>query len=138
MRLDHLLSRENALDTKVDNGLPRSSIRLEGNREKDVRNKRSKDQGRKAKDTDWPSHLLYRFEGSKEPSPHLENCTGKVKRKDRSQFYSSKHSVPHSSLVLGGSVWTARSSEQERRVNARALIAEEGRDKLRKAAGSRK
>ena len=32
----------------------------------------------------------------------------------------------------------ARSSEQERRVDARALIAEEGRDKLRKAMGSRK
>ena len=31
-----------------------------------------------------------------------------------------------------------RSSEQERRVDAKALIAEEGRDKLRKAAGSRK
>ena len=31
-----------------------------------------------------------------------------------------------------------RSSEKERRVDARALIAEEGRDKLRKAAGSRK
>ena len=32
----------------------------------------------------------------------------------------------------------ARSSEEERRVDARALIAEEGRDKLRKAMGSRK
>ena len=31
-----------------------------------------------------------------------------------------------------------RSSEQERRVDAKALMAEEGRDKLRKAAGSRK
>ena len=29
-----------------------------------------------------------------------------------------------------------RSSEKERRVDARALIAEEGRDKLRKARGS--
>ena len=29
----------------------------------------------------------------------------------------------------------ARSSEQERRVDARALIADEGRDKLRKAIG---
>ena len=32
----------------------------------------------------------------------------------------------------------ARSSEQERRVDARALIADEGRDKLRKVMGSRK
>ena len=31
-----------------------------------------------------------------------------------------------------------RSSEEERRVDAKALIAEEGRDKLRKAMGSRK
>ena len=31
-----------------------------------------------------------------------------------------------------------RSSEEERRVDARALIADEGRDKLRKASGSRK
>ena len=30
----------------------------------------------------------------------------------------------------------ARSSEEERRVDAKALIAEEGRDKLRKAWGS--
>ena len=32
----------------------------------------------------------------------------------------------------------ARSSEEERRVDAKALIAEEGRDKLRKVEGSRK
>ena len=31
-----------------------------------------------------------------------------------------------------------RSSDKERRVDARALIADEGRDKLRKASGSRK
>ena len=31
-----------------------------------------------------------------------------------------------------------RSSEKERRVDAKALIADEGRDKLRKASGSRK
>ena len=32
----------------------------------------------------------------------------------------------------------ARSSDKERRVDAKALIAEEGRDKLRKAVVSRK
>ena len=32
----------------------------------------------------------------------------------------------------------SRSSEEERRVDAKALIADEGRDKLRKAQGSRK
>ena len=39
------------------------------------------------------------------------------------------------SIVLGVSKWSRsliiRSSEQERRVDARALIADEGRDKLR-------
>ena len=43
------------------------------------------------------------------------------------------------SIVLGtGAAVEARSSEQERRVDAMALIADEGRDKLRKAVGSRK
>ena len=36
----------------------------------------------------------------------------------------------------GSAAELARSSEEERRVDARALIADEGRDKLRKAAGS--
>ena len=40
--------------------------------------------------------------------------------------------------VLGRRSKQARSSEEERRVDARALIADEGRDKLRKASGSRK
>ena len=40
--------------------------------------------------------------------------------------------------VLGRRRKQARSSEEERRVDARALIADEGRDKLRKASGSRK
>ena len=40
--------------------------------------------------------------------------------------------------VLGRRSEQARSSEEERRVDARALISDEGRDKLRKASGSRK
>ena len=40
--------------------------------------------------------------------------------------------------VLGAARDPKRSSEEERRVDAKALIAEEGRDKLRKAMGSRK
>ena len=53
-----------------------------------------------------------------------------------SGLHSSKGSDPE---VLGGRMKAkARSSEQERRVDARALIADEGRDKLRKASGSRK
>ena len=47
MRLDHLLSRENTLEAKATNGLPRSSV---GN---DVRKKVVKTKGREAKDTDW-------------------------------------------------------------------------------------
>ena len=39
-----------------------------------------------------------------------------------------------SEQVVGSLI--ARSSEQERRVDARALIADEGRDKLRKVEGS--
>ena len=75
---------------------------------------------------------LYRFEGSKDSSPHLENCTGRDKTKTANNLFQ---------LVLGDRMFAlelARSSEQERRVDARALIAEEGRDKLRKASGSRK
>ena len=62
-----------------------------------------------------------------------------------------KKGLCHISIVLGmwrGQNWQTicriersrdhRSSEEERRVDARALVAEEGRDKLRKAMGSRK
>ena len=42
----------------------------------------------------------------------------------------------HLNSLRNGRLVEARSSEEERRVDARALIAEEGRDKLRKAAGS--
>ena len=45
---------------------------------------------------------------------------------------------PAGSTDAGGSASGNRSSEQERRVDAMALIADEGRGKLRKASGSRK
>ena len=45
---------------------------------------------------------------------------------------------PTGSTDVGGSTSGNRSSEQERRVDAMALIADEGRGKLRKASGSRK
>ena len=45
---------------------------------------------------------------------------------------------PAGSTDAGGSTSGNRSSEQERRVDAKALIADEGRGKLRKAMGSRK
>ena len=94
-------------------------------------------------------------------APHLENCTGETKhpaeassaegnerdRKEtegterdrkrgmrkRTQKEPSRH---EKSLRSGAVAELARSSEKERRVDARALIAEEGRDKLRKAMGS--
>ena len=59
---------------------------------------------------------------------------------DRRREVNAKHKAllnPEESLRRG-LVGRQRSSEEERRVDARALIAEEGRDKLRKALGSRK
>ena len=58
---------------------------------------------------------------------HLENYTGK---KQNTKNNLSREPLQ---LVLGGGERRelARSSEQERRVDAMALIADEGRDKLR-------
>ena len=47
-------------------------------------------------------------------------------------------STGHLNSLRNGIAVEARSSEEERRVDAKALIADEGRDKLRKAVGSRK
>ncbi len=44
---------------------------------------------------------------------------------------NTKKGLTGFSIVLGKHVRQRRSSEQERRVDARALIADEGRDKLR-------
>ena len=44
----------------------------------------------------------------------------------------------HLNSLRNGDGVEARSSEEERRVDAKALIADEGRDKLRTAAGSGK
>ena len=44
--------------------------------------------------------------------------------------------LSHLNSLRNGEVVEARSSEEERRVDAKALIADEGRDKLRKAGGS--
>ena len=68
-------------------------------------------------------------EGSREA--HLENCTGEAMKDARA-------ALSRKSLRRGRERKLARSSEKERRVDARALIADEGRDKLRKAMGSRK
>ena len=59
------------------------------------------------------------------------------KRWKRSEANKSvRGSTSHLNSLRNGGLDEARSSEEERRVDARALIAEEGRDKLRKAAGS--
>ena len=68
-------------------------------------------------------------EGSR--GAHLENCTGEAMKDARA-------ALSRKSLRRGRERKLARSSEKERRVDARALIADEGRDKLRKAMGSRK
>ena len=108
--------------------------------------------------TEFLIETLYRFEGSE----RFFNCSlktaqgrqnGKTKTSKSSQGYGAvailrrcnrdKHSgllLPSTAKaeVLGRRSKQARSSEEERRVDARALIADEGRDKLRKASGSRK
>ena len=80
---------------------------------------------------------------------HLENCTGKTFRncsREKLRFQSLTSNENSSQIRLSshlnslrnGKIVEARSSEEERRVDAKALMAEEGRDKLRKAMGSRK
>ena len=82
-----------------------------------------------------------------QPTAHLENCTGKklISAKlnlihgrfqsevsQRKQITRIKQLQPFlNSLRKAVVTELARSSEQERRVDARALIADEGRDKLR-------
>ena len=92
--------------------------------------------------------------------PHLENCTGKKRNIEESAKAGGEGRIRGDpDLDRSGRNWRTqadreagevlgpversrrrieRSSEKERRVDARALIAEEGRDKLRKAMGSRK
>ena len=78
---------------------------------------------------------------------HLENCTGKRERersdgsgRQQSEAEVAERQIRGSSRRLNslrnGGMIEARSSEEERRVDAKALIADEGRDKLRKAMGS--
>ena len=89
---------------------------------------------------------LYRFEGSdrernlsgRNLQRTLKTAQGKSRGKTEVNSILLNTVIFMPPLVLGWGVKMARSSEQERRVNARALIAEEGRDKLRKAMGSRK
>ena len=90
---------------------------------------------------------LRRLEEPGQPKTHLENCTGRDKTKTETKTASNLFQPVlgdrlfaknwHWFVFLKGNM-SARSSEQERRVDARALIADEGRDKLRKASGSRK
>ena len=70
---------------------------------------------------------LYRFQGSQ-----ARTLTTAQSKTERGKQYFDRCL----DAVLQG-IWT-RLSEQEHRVDAMALIAEEGRGKLRKAWGSRK
>ena len=77
---------------------------------------------------------------------HLENCTGKILEKQlrSGRFQSEAKRLWNSQIRLSLHLNSlrnevaveARSSEKERRVDAKALIADEGRDKLRKVRGS--
>ena len=71
----------------------------------------------------------------KSKSKRAEDSSQKRGRRRQTQIKSTYHL---DSLRSGMKTELARSSEEERRVDARALIADEGRDKLRKAMGSRK
>ena len=72
---------------------------------------------------------------------HLENCTGKTFREEATfaEESSQRRRLRNSQIRLSfhlnslrnGMIVEARSSEKERRVDAKALIADEGRDKLR-------
>ena len=73
---------------------------------------------------------------------HLENCTGKTFERSGSRggFQSEAAEAEthkrirlsfHLNSLRSGMIAKARSSEEERRVDAKALIADEGRDKLR-------
>ena len=64
--------------------------------------------------------------------PHLENCTAKESKQ------TLRRIAVRRLRGLRRAPSGDRSSEQERRVDAKALIADEGRGKLRKAMGSRK
>ena len=72
---------------------------------------------------------------------HLENCTGKKRTNRESQtrlnsLRNADETELANDLRRSKDREIKRSSEKERRVDAMALIADEGRDKLRKAWGS--
>ena len=155
MRLDHLLSREKWL-RRLNRILGRASG--EARAEAEVRNSGEAPQNNRQKAgydlTEFLIETLYRFEGSARFFKRtLKTAQGrKTERRSQSKIQSrfraigteTKHSSLHSPKgsdpkVLGGRMKAqARSSDKERRVDARAPIADEGRDKLRKASGSRK
>ena len=115
--------------------------------------------------SDYSFILLYRFEGSQESSPTsdcararqqveagtarrtLKTAQGRHSERGSNekpgfQSLTSKESdsqirlSSHLNSLRNGMIVEARSSEEERRVDAKALIADEGRDKLRKVLGS--
>ena len=155
MRLDHLLSREKWL--RRLNRIP-GRASGEARAEAEVRNSGEAPQNNRQKAgydlTEFLIETLYRFEGSERFFKRtLKTAQGRKDGKTKSiqnpvealrDRCGDKHSSLHSPKgsdpkVLGGRMKAqARSSDKERRVDARAPIADEGRDKLRKASGSRK
>ena len=68
----------------------------------------------------------------------LKNLFFRTRTKKYGYFVIMHSSLKNRAGVLSLMHWNKRSSEQERRVDALALRAEERRDKLRKAAGRSK
>ena len=86
-------------------------------------------------------HSSFHILGRKRLIPHLENCTGKnIQRSTEARkipvrsadvWNSQIRLQPFLNSLRKAVAVEARSSEKERRVDAKALIADEGRDKLR-------
>ena len=115
-----------------------SLYRFEGSQE--TFGKKEKDAGRESnfKSSFLIPHSTFSAQAAE---THLENCTGR-----HSELKQRSRKIPvrggccgnsqirlsfHLNSLRNGMIVEARSSEKERRVDAKALIADEGRDKLR-------
>ena len=153
MRLDHLLSREKCEGEEPEHD-PRSRVeRVERFSELQEETPEGRPARRRAEEKDASDEStvlevflhcialkvcqamakLQAFCPAKERRrPHLENCTAKESKQ------TLRRIAVRRLRGLRRAPSGDRSSEQERRVDAKALIADEGRGKLRKAMGSRK
>ena len=91
---------------------------------------------RESEDSDREPSVLQRMVFER-PIQCERTATGErtLKTAQGKAMKDARAALSRKSLRRGRERKLARSSEKERRVDARALIADEGRDKLRKAAG---